>query len=157
VFRVTCYNVNMTIFIAADHRGFELKNKLVEYIQEKNIRVEDLGNFQLDPLDDYPDFAQKVAEAVLQNPQEFLGIGICGSGNGIAVSANRHKGIYCGLAFDESQVKHMRENDHINMLALPSDYLDFEEAKKLVDIFITTSALKQEKYLRRLKKIDQVV
>lgn len=147
----------MTIFIGADHRGFELKNKLVEYIQEKNIRVEDLGNFQSDPLDDYPDFAQKVAEAVLQNPQEFLGIGICGSGNGIAVSANRHKGIYCGLAFDEGQVKHMRENDHINMLALPSEYINFEKAKRLVDIFLNTQPLPKEKYLRRLKKLDQEV
>ena len=57
----------MTIFIGADHRGFELKNKLIEYIQEKNIRVEDLGAFENNPEDDYPDFAQKVAKAVLQN------------------------------------------------------------------------------------------
>ncbi|KKQ36253.1 MAG: Ribose-5-phosphate isomerase B [Candidatus Roizmanbacteria bacterium GW2011_GWA2_37_7] len=55
----------MTIFIGADHRGFELKNKLVEYLQNKDIRVEDLGNYELDPEDDYPDFAQKVAQAVL--------------------------------------------------------------------------------------------
>lgn len=145
----------MTIFIGADHRGFELKNKLIEYIQEKNIRVEDLGAFENKPEDDYPDFAQKVAKAVLQNPKEFLGIALCGSGNGIAVSANRFKGIYCGLAFDEAQVKHMRENDHINMLALPSDYIDFEKARRLVDIFLTTKSIQQEKYLRRLKKIDQ--
>jgi len=68
----------MTIFIGADHRGFELKNKLVEYLQNKNIRVEDLGNYEHDPEDDYPDFAQKVAQAVLQNPDNFLGIVICG-------------------------------------------------------------------------------
>jgi ribose 5-phosphate isomerase B len=61
----------MTIFIGADHRGFELKNKLIEYLQEKNIRVEDLGNYQHDPLDDYPDFAQKVSQAVLQKPKDF--------------------------------------------------------------------------------------
>jgi len=146
----------MTIFIAADHRGFELKNKLIEYIQEKNIRVEDLGAYEYSFEDDYPDLAKKVAQAVLQNPKEFLGIGICGSGNGIAVSANRFKGIYCGLAFEEAQVKHMRENDHINMLALPSDYLDFEKAQRLVDAFLTTEPLQQEKYLRRLNKIDQL-
>ena len=147
----------MTIFIAADHRGFELKNKLIEYIQDKNIRIEDLGAFEHNPEDDYPDFGQKVAQAILQNPNEFVGIGICGSANGIAVSANRYKGIYCGLALIEDQVKHMRENDHINMLALPADYLDFEKAKRLVDIFLNTKPFLQEKYLRRLQKMDQEI
>ncbi len=145
----------MTIFIGADHRGFELKNKLVEYIQEKNIRVEDLGNYRYEPLDDNPDFSKKVAQAVLQNPKEFLGIVICGSGNGVAMTANRFKGVYCGLAFDEGQVKHMREHDHINILALPSDYIDFEKAKLFVDTFLNTKPLMQEKYIRRLKKTDE--
>lgn len=144
----------MTIFIGADHRGFELKNKLIEYIQEKNIRVEDLGAYEYNAQDDYPDFAQKVAQALLQNPKEFLGVTICGSGNGVAMAANRHKGVYCGLGFNEDQVKHMRENDHINMLALPSDYIDFEKAKRFVDIFLSTKPILQEKYLRRLKKLD---
>ncbi len=144
----------MTIFIGADHRGFELKNKLIEYIQEKNIRVEDLGAFEYNAEDDNPDFAQKVAEAVLQNPAEFLGIVICGSGVGVSIAANRHKGILCGLGFDEGQIKLAREHDHINVLALPSDYIDFEKAKKLVDVFITAQLNQGEKYIRRLKKID---
>lgn len=146
----------MTIFIGADHRGFELKNKLVEYIQEKNIRVEDLGAFENNPHDDFPDFAQKVAQAVLQNPQEFLGIVLCGSGVGVDIATNRYKNIRCGLGFDEQQVKHSRENDHINILSIPTDYLEFEKAKRLVDIFLTTKPLQQEKYLRRLKKMDQI-
>ena len=155
MFQVTCYNDFMTIFIAADHRGFELKNKLIEYLQEKNIRVEDLGAYEYNREDDYPDFGQKVAKAILQNPQDFLGIGICGSANGIAMSANRYKGVYCGLGFDAGQVKHMRENDHINMLALPAEYLDFEKAKKLVDVFLETKPVPELKYLRRLNKMDE--
>ncbi|OGK15153.1 hypothetical protein A2774_05715 [Candidatus Roizmanbacteria bacterium RIFCSPHIGHO2_01_FULL_39_12c] len=147
----------MTIFIGADHRGFELKNKLVEHIQDKNIRVEDLGAYEHNPLDDHPDFAQKVAKAVLQNPDNFLGIVICGSGDGVAISANRFKGIYCGLGYNEDQVKHVRERDHINILSLPADYLDFDKAKRLVDIFITTNPLKEEKYIRRLKKMDHQI
>lgn len=156
MFNVTCYNVDMTIFIGADHRGFDLKNKLIEYIQDKNIRVEDLGAFVYDQTkeDDYTDFAQKVAQAVLQNPKEFLGIVICGSGSGMAVAVNRNKGLYCGLGFSEEQVRHMRENDHINVLALPSDYIDFEKAKRFVDVFLSTEPLMQEKYLRRIKKLD---
>ncbi len=146
----------MTIFIGCDHRGFDLKNSLIEYLHEKNIRIEDLGNYQLDPEDDFPDFAQKVAQAVLQNPDEFLGIVICGSGVGVAIAANRFKGIRSGLGFEEAQVKHIRENDHINVLALAADFLDPEAAKKLVDVFIETKPKEDQKYLRRIKKLDEV-
>ncbi|MBI2641101.1 RpiB/LacA/LacB family sugar-phosphate isomerase [Candidatus Roizmanbacteria bacterium] len=146
----------MTIFIGADHRGFDLKNKLIEYLQEKNIRVEDLGAYELQPLDDNPDYAQKVAQAVLQNPKEFLGIVICGSGGGVTIAANRHKGIYCGLGFDDDQVKNMREHDHINILALPADYIDLEKAKRFADVFLSAQPSGEEKYIRRLKKTDSV-
>lgn len=142
----------MTIFIGADHRGFEAKNKLMEYLQEKNVRVEDMGAYEYDALDDNPDFAGKVAGAVLQNPQEFLGIVLCGSGAGVSISANRFKGIYCGLSFNVDQVKSAKAHDHLNVIALPVDYVDFEEMKKIVDTFIETPKKEDEKYLRRLQK-----
>jgi len=145
----------MTLFVGADHRGFELKNALIEYLHEKNIRIEDLGNYQLDPEDDFPDYAKKVSQAVLQNPEEFLGIVICGSGVGVAIAANRSKGVRCGLGFEPNQVKHMRENDHVNVLSLASEYVDFEKAKELVDIFIETQPKKEQKYLRRIGKLDE--
>ncbi len=144
----------MTVFMGADHRGFELKNKLVEYLQEKNIRVEDLGNYEQDPQDDYPDFGFKVAQAVLQNPEEFVGILICGGG-GIEMAANRVKGVRCALGFDQTQVQHIRENDHVNVLALAADYITFETATLFVDTFLNTPLKKDEKYLRRVKKLDQ--
>ena len=144
----------MTVFMGADHRGFDLKNKLVEYLQEKNIRVEDLGNYELDPLDDYPDFGFKVAKAVLQNPQEFVGVLICGGG-GIEIAANRLRGIRCALGFDKEQVAHIRENDHVNVLALPADHLTFEQAAEFVDIFLATKLKTDEKFLRRVKKLDE--
>lgn len=146
----------MTIFIAADHRGFELKNNLIEYIQEKDIRVEDLGNFQYDEGDDFPDFAKKVAQAVLQNLDDFLGIVICGSGAGVGIVCNRYKGIRCGSGVNIDEVKHIRERDHINILALGSDYVSFDEAAKMVDTFLTTSPLEDKKYLRRIKKTDEL-
>lgn len=146
----------MTIFIAADHRGFELKNKLIEYVQEKNIRIEDLGNYHYLPEDDYPDFAQKVAEAVLQKPEEFLGIVICGSGVGVCIAVNRFKGIRCGLGFEPDQVKHIREHDHINVLSLASDYINEESAQKLVDAFLAAKPKGEGKYLRRIKKLDEI-
>ena len=144
----------MTIFIGADHRGFELKNKLIEHLQEQNIRVEDMGNYEYDPEDDFPDYAQKVAQAVLQNPDEFLGIVICGSGVGVSVAANRYNGIICALGFNTDQIHHARENDHINVLAIPSDYLSFETVKEMIESFISAKPNLTEKYLRRLKKLD---
>lgn len=145
----------ITVFIGADHRGFEYKNQLIEYLQEKDIRVEDLGAYELDPVDDFPDISFKVAQAVQQNPSEFLGILICG-GAGVVITANRLKGIRCVVGFENEQVKHIRENDHINVLALPANYIDIETAKKFVDTFITTPLKQDEKYLRRVKKHDEV-
>lgn len=144
----------MTIFIGADHRGFDLKNKLVAYLQDKNIRVEDMGNYQHDPEDDYPDFTRKVAQAILQNPEQFLGIAICGSGIGVCMAANRSKGIYCGMGMNVEQVIHGRQNDHINVLAIGADNFTETQVQEMVDAFIATQPIQKEKYLRRLKKID---
>ena len=146
----------MTIFIAADHRGFELKNKIIEYLHEKNTRIEDLGNYQYDPQDDYPDFARKVAQAVLQNTKEFFGIVICGSGVGVSIVANRFPGIRCAVGFKKEQVAHTRENDGVNILALPSDYVDFETTKELIDVFLKTQPKQEEKYARRIKELDTI-
>jgi len=144
----------MTIFIGADHRGFEFKDQIIEYLQSKNIRTEDLGNYEYDPADDNPIYAQKVAQAVLQNPDEHLGIVICGSGVGVSIAANRFKGIYCGVGLNPDQIKSIREHDHINMLALAADYQSFEEVKKMIDIFIETQKNQQKKYVKRLKIMD---
>ena len=144
----------MTIFIGADHRGYQLKDTLIEYLQSKNIRVEDLGNYEYNPEDDFPIYANKVSEAVLQNPDDYLGIVICGSGAGVCIAANRHKGIYSMLGFDVDQVQSARAHDHINILALAADHISIEKAQELVDAFISTELNTDEKYLRRLKMID---
>ncbi len=145
----------MTIFIGADHRGYHLKDHLIEFLQAKNIRVEDLGNYEYNPKDDYPLFANKVAEAVLQNPEEYLGIVICGSGAGVSMAANRHTGIYSALALNPEQIQNAREHDHINILALASDYTSIDQAKELVDKFLTTEPNRQAKYTRRLVMVDE--
>ncbi|MCL4364018.1 RpiB/LacA/LacB family sugar-phosphate isomerase [Patescibacteria group bacterium] len=145
----------MTIFIGADHRGFELKNAIIEYLHEKNIRIEDLGPYELAPLDDAIDYSQKVAQAVLQNPDNHLGIVICGSGCAVSMAANRFKGIRAGVAMNPHQSAHLRENDHVNVLALASDYTPIEDAQKIVDAFFNAQPKMDEKYLRRVKKLDQ--
>jgi len=144
----------MTIFIGADHRGYQLKDNLIEYLQSKNIRVEDLGNYEYDPEDNFPMYANKVSEAVLQYPEDYLGIVICGSGAGVCIASNRHKRIYCMIGFDVEQVKSARAHDHVNVLALAADHTDIEKAKELVDAFIETELNTQEKYLKRLEMVD---
>lgn len=144
----------MTIFIGADHNGFDLKNKLIEYLQQKNIRVEDMGNYEHDPEDDHPIYARKVAEGVLQKPEESKGIVICGSGIGVTIAANRYKGIRAGLCQSIEAARHGRANDDINILGLASEYTQFEEAKQIVDVFLATDFIQKEKYLRRSKQLD---
>ena len=145
----------MTIFIGADHRGIELKNAIIEYLHEKNIRIEDLGPYEYDSLDDAVDFSQKVAQAVLQNPDNHLGIVICGSGCAVSIAANRFKGIRAGVAMNEDQAKHIRENDFCNILALAADYTPLELACKLIDAFLASTPKTEEKYLRRIEKLDK--
>lgn len=144
----------MTLFIGADHRGIELKNAIIEYFHEKNVRIEDLGPYELDPLDDAIDFSQKVSQAVLQNPAH-LGIVICGSGCAVSMAANRIKGIRAGLAMNEDQAKHIRENDSCNIIALAADYTPLELSCKLIDAFITATPKTEEKYMRRIEKLDK--
>lgn len=143
----------MKIFIGSDHRGFKLKNKLITWLKSKNYQVIDCGNKVYDPKDDYPDFAFLVAKKVKK--EKGLGIVICGSGIGVSIAANRIKAVRCGLGFEPSQIKSACQHDHLNVLALASDYLNFEKAKDLVEIFLKTKPKNQEKYLRRIKKLDQ--
>lgn len=147
----------MTIFIGADHRGYELKDKITTYIQDKNIRVEDMGNFVYDPDDDFPDYSQKVAQAVLQNPKDHLGIVICGSGAGVSIAANRYKGIYSVVGINPQHVSDSRRDDHINVLAIAANFTSEEDAQKMVDAYMETHPEHKEKYTRRLKKVDSVL
>lgn len=142
----------MKIYIGADHRGFALKQQLIEWLKKQKYFVEDCGNTVYDPKDDYPDFAQKVAHVVTE--QQALGIVICGSGVGVSIGANRYKGIRCALGFNTDQVKDSRMHDHINMLALAADFTDIKQAQEMVGVFLTTQPNAQEKYLRRIKKLD---
>lgn len=142
----------MKIFICSDHRGFTLKNQLFVYLK-KNFEVIDCGNTNYDPNDDYPNYAKIVASNVSKNPFSF-GIVICGSGIGVCITANKIKGIRCGLGFDTEQIKHARENDHINILALSSDYIDLQKNKAIVDIFLNTKEKNEDKFLRRINKIE---
>jgi len=145
----------MTVYIGADHRGFGLKNELVKYLRSKKITVKDAGNQKYDSEDDFPVFASKVSKEVQKKPKD-RGIVICGSGVGVSISANKFKDIRCVLGFNEDQVKSAVEHNHVNILALGADYIDFNKAKKLTEVFLITPKNMRKKYRRRIKMISSL-
>lgn len=144
----------MKIAIGADHRGYELKNKIVAGLQQKGYDVVDVGAHEYDAQDDFPQFGQNVALEIQKSPEDTVGVVICGSGIGVSIAANRFKNVRCGLIFDKTQVEHARKNDHINAISIPSDYVSYEQAMEYIDIFLNTEIDPQEKYLRRKKQLD---
>lgn len=145
----------MNIYIAADHRGFFLKQELKTWLGEMGYPVIDCGNTTQEPLDDYPDFVHELTSQMLRDPGS-LGIAICGSGIGVSIAANRRHGIRAGLCLRVDQATHARQNDHINCLCLAANYSPLDEAKKIVSAFLTSIPNLEDKYIRRAKKVDQV-
>ncbi|GAB4254447.1 MAG: ribose 5-phosphate isomerase B [Vicingaceae bacterium] len=124
------------IAIGSDHAGYELKESIKQYLANKNIEVKDFGTFSTDSVD-YPDFAHPVANAV-ENKEVDLGILICGSGNGINMTANKHQGIRSALCWKKEIAELARLHNNANIIALPARFIDIKEAIACVEAFITT-------------------
>jgi ribose 5-phosphate isomerase B len=139
------------IAIGSDHAGFELKEVLISYLKSKNVEVNDKGCYSLERAD-YPDFGHAVALAVLNTEVEF-GILMCGSGNGINMSANKHKGIRAALCWNSEISALARQHNDANILTLPARYISVEEAKKCVDVFLTEK-FEGGRHADRIRKID---
>jgi len=143
------------IYLSADHRGYYLKEKIKLWLKQWDLPFEDLGNNKLDPEDDYPDFAAKVAEKVSRY-KEAVGIVICGSGVGVDIVANKFPKIRCGLGFSSQQIKLARKDDDINILSLPADFLSYKKAQKIVKVFLNTEFNQGKNYTRRIEKINKI-
>jgi len=139
------------IAIGSDHAGFELKEVLISYLKTKNIDVVDKGCYSLERAD-YPDAAHAVAIAVTNKEVNF-GILMCGSGNGINMSANKHNGIRAALCWNSEISALARQHNDANILTLPARYISVEEAKKCVDAFLTEQ-FEGGRHADRIKKID---
>jgi ribose 5-phosphate isomerase B len=144
----------MKLFIGADHRGFELKEKLKVWLAKLGHDVFDCGNTKFDPLDDFPDFSFAVAEKVSADGVA-MGILICGSGGGVTIAANKVLGIRCVTAFRVEDVKHNRAHDDANVLAVAANFTSEEEAQVLVTAFVETKFSGEEKYKRRISKVEE--
>jgi ribose 5-phosphate isomerase B len=125
------------IAIGGDHAGFLYKKDLVEELKKKGYEVKDFGTFT-DASVDYPDFAHPLAEAVEKKEFDF-GILICGSGNGVAMTANKHKGIRAALCWTKELAQLSRQHNNANVLCLPARFISLDEAKSLADAFIITA------------------
>ena len=142
------------IYLGADHRGVQLKEEMKKFLAEKKYQFEDMGNFAYDPNDDYTDFAKLVAQKVSEKPEERKGVLICGSGEGVDITANKFYGVRSALADDVATAKQSREHDDTNVLSLPANEVDFELAKQILETWLTTAFSNGEKYKRRIGKIE---
>ncbi|MCS7183995.1 MAG: RpiB/LacA/LacB family sugar-phosphate isomerase [Patescibacteria group bacterium] len=142
------------IYLGSDHRGFNLKENLKLKLSKHNYQFIDVGAYNYDPNDDYPLIAFEVSEKVLES-KENRGIVLCGSGVGVCIAVNRIKGIR-GVSSDNYQIiKKAREDDDVNILCLPADFLDEEKAWLLIEVFLNTPFKNEKKYLRRIRQLDQ--
>lgn len=139
------------ILLAADHAGFLLKQSLVEFLQGKGYEVLDLGTNSGDSVD-YPDFGHAAAKAILAGKAE-QGIVICGTGIGISISANRHKGIRCALCGDVETAQMARQHNNANLLALAGRVLSPEQAEGIISAFLETP-FEGGRHQNRIIKID---
>lgn len=142
------------IYIGADHRGFQLKEEIKRFLTEQRHDFEDVGNFKLDPNDDYTDFAKLAATKVSEKPEENNAILICGSGVGVDIVANKFYGVRSALADDIETAKQSREHDDTNILSLPANEVNFELAKKIITVWLETPFSNGEKYKRRINKME---
>lgn len=146
----------MIVYIASDHRGFELKKYLINFLKNRGYEVADLGNVQYDKSDDYPDFAKAVAEKVSLDIENARGIVLCGSGVGVDVVANKFRGTRSALVTSTDQAFDSRNDDDSNVLSLAANYTEKSDAEKIVLIWLETPFSRDKRHVERLKKIDEI-
>lgn len=143
----------MKLVISADHAGFDLKEEVRAYLTRAGHEIVDLGAFRCEPQDDYPDFAERVAEAIKQG-EAPRGILICGSGVGVSVAANKVPGIRAGMCHDTYSAHQGVEHDDMNVLVLGARIVGTSLAFELVDAFLRAKFISnEERFTRRFKKV----
>lgn len=139
----------MKITIGCDHAGIEYKSKIVKFLEKENHEVLDVGTFGEESVD-YPDYAHLVAEEVLAGAD--FGVLICGSGNGVSMAANKHKGIRAALCWSEEITKLARQHNDANIISIPARFMSLEKTKKIIKIFLN-EVFEGGRHERRVKKI----
>lgn len=150
----------MKIYLGSDHNGFHLKEKIFAYLAKRNIETEDIGDKAPDPNDDFPQFAQLASLKVIgdedSDPRAIL---ICGGGQGMAMAANRFKGIRASVIWDAEEARMTRNDNDSNVLCLPSRVLEQQDDlvwQDILDTWIHTPFAGAVRYKRRNAELDEI-
>lgn len=133
-----------------------MKNDLLLWFHNHGYEVTDVGNHADDPEDNYPEYAKLVADAVAQDPDNRRGILLCGSGAGMAITANKIDGIRAVLIHDPNIAKNARHDDNINILALGADYISGDVAEQVITVFLTTAFSGSDRHMKRIQQISDI-
>jgi ribose 5-phosphate isomerase B len=145
----------MKIYIGADHRGYELKEKIARWLFEMDRAYQDLGAESLNPHDDYTKYAEEVASLVAKT-EGAKGVLLCGSGVGVEVVANKFDGIRASVGKDVLQIEAGRRDDDMNVLVIAADYTSEKEAKAMLIAFLETKFSGKARYEKRLEEIEKI-
>lgn len=148
----------MKIFVAADHNGFRMKERVEEYLRERGFEVMDVGNEELDPEDDFPTFARAAVLGILSSGDDSRAVLVCGGGQGMAMMANRFKGIRAAVVWDSTEARMSRNDNDSNVLCLPARVLEGNEVlwKDIIDTWIEAPFAAAPRYVRRNQRLDEV-
>ncbi|MEK7567246.1 MAG: RpiB/LacA/LacB family sugar-phosphate isomerase [Patescibacteria group bacterium] len=147
----------MKIHLGTDHAGFELKEKIKEFLAGLGHEIIDHGAFELDANDDYPDFVREATKAVADDPERSRGVVIGGSGQGEAMVANRFNGVRAAVFYGGSEeiIKLSREHNDANVLSLGARFVSGQTALDMVKLWLDTDFSGEERHKRRVAKIDK--
>lgn len=149
----------MKIYLGADHQGFALKQRVFAYLTKQGYSVEDVGDKELDPGDDFPEFAQIASLKVIgdddPDPRAIL---LCGGGQGMCMAANRFRGIRASVIWDSTEAKITRNDNDSNVLCLPARILDKDDAEwqDIIDTWLTTPFAQAARFKRRNAQLDEI-
>lgn len=148
----------MKIFLGSDHRGYNLKEKIRDWLFQWGYQCENMGAYHLNPKDDYPDFVSRVAEKVSQNPRNSRGIVLGASGQGEAILANKYKGVRATVYYGgpEEIVRLSQKHNNANVFSLGAAFLDEATAQRAIKIWLETKFSRAKRHQRRLKKIEKL-
>ena len=147
---MTAFNTSLPIAIGSDHAGFEYKEKLKLFLEQQGLKTTDFGTHSAESVD-YPDFAHPVANAVEKNEATF-GILICGSANGVAITANKHQKIRAAICWEEEIAELARKHNDANVICIPARFVSETLAEKMVSAFLTTE-FEGGRHANRVNKI----
>ena len=145
----------MKISIGADHAGYDMKQELIEFVKKQGHTVHDVGTFEPDKPDDYPDYATLVVEDIRAGNAE-RGILVCGSGVGVSVAANKYKGIRAGLCHDHYSAHQGVEHDDMNVLVLGARIIGPMMAQDAAQAFLNAKFSAEDRHVRRLNKVKEI-